>query len=42
MVCENEIEPSVGKLIEFPSSYPHKVSKLIQGERYVLVAWFKK
>jgi hypothetical protein len=41
-VCLNEIEPSVGKLIGFPSFYPHKVSKLTFGERYVLVAWFKK
>jgi hypothetical protein len=41
-VCLNEIEPDIGKLIGFPSFYPHKVSKLISGERYVLVAWFKK
>jgi len=34
-------EPHVGKIILFPSSVEHKVTELILGERYVIMAWYK-
>jgi predicted 2-oxoglutarate/Fe(II)-dependent dioxygenase YbiX len=37
------IRPKAGQLLTFPSNwrYAHKVSKVLAGERYMLVIWFK-
>lgn len=41
-IVENiEIEPEVGKYIEFNSSKMHMVTELISGERFVLLCWYK-
>jgi hypothetical protein len=41
-IVENiEIEPEVGKYIEFNSNKMHMVTELISGERFVLLCWYK-
>ena len=37
-----EIKPETGKYIEFNSNRKHMVTKLISGERFVLICWYKK
>tara|TARA_R100001086_G_C11796691_1_gene247777 strand:+ start:246 stop:695 length:450 start_codon:yes stop_codon:yes gene_type:complete len=35
-----EVQPKTGKIILFDSYKKHKVSKLLNGERYVILAWY--
>ena len=41
-VKKEEITPITGKMIMFDSSLPHRVSKVEDGERYTLIAWYNK
>ena len=34
------VEPETGKIILFDSGIRHKVSPLIEGERYVILVWY--
>ena len=36
-----EVDPKTGKIILFDSDKKHKVSPLLKGERYVILAWYK-
>lgn len=36
-----EVVPKMGKIILFDSDKKHKVSPLLKGERYVILAWYK-
>ena len=36
------VEPKIGKIILFDAEVMHKVSPLIEGERYVMIVWYKK
>jgi hypothetical protein len=42
IVEDIEIKPETGKYIEFDSNKKHMVTKLISGERFVLICWYKK
>tara|TARA_R100001509_G_scaffold143399_1_gene99134 strand:- start:2258 stop:2707 length:450 start_codon:yes stop_codon:yes gene_type:complete len=35
-----EVKPQTGKIILFDANKKHKVSKLLKGERYVILAWY--
>ena len=39
-VKNQAIEPEIGKMIYFTSDKPHSVSKLTNGKRYVILAWY--
>ena len=41
IVEDVEIKPETGKYVEFNSNKKHMVSKLISGERFVLLCWYK-
>jgi hypothetical protein len=41
IVEDVEIIPKTGKLLEFESNKLHMVTKLISGERFVLLCWYK-
>jgi hypothetical protein len=42
IVEDIEIKPETGKYIEFDSNKKHMVTKLISGERFVLLCWYNK
>lgn len=37
-----KVEPKTGKIIIFNSWCEHKVDKLLENERYVILCWYKK
>jgi len=41
IVKNYEVSPETGKIILFDSDIKHKVSPLLNGERYVILAWYK-
>jgi len=41
-VATYTVEPKIGKIILFDAEVMHKVSPLIEGERYVMIVWYKK
>ena len=41
IVEDVEIKPETGKYVEFNSNKKHMVTKLISGERFVLLCWYK-
>lgn len=40
IVQNNEIVPKTGKYVKFDSKEKHMVTKLISGERFVLICWY--
>jgi hypothetical protein len=40
IVDKVEIKPKIGKYVKFDSKINHMVTKLIKGERFVLICWY--
>ena len=42
IVQDKTVEPKIGQIIKFDSSIMHMVTQLTKGERYVILAWYRK